>query len=92
MAALAAMTPVLVLGASHQEEAVLSSVPPAYSLVLTDEERAWIAGHPTVTVGVLPDRRPLEYLEDGVLRGLSAEYLKEISQRTGLTFTFKPLR
>lgn len=92
LAALAAMTPVLVLGASHQEEAVLSSVPPAYSLVLTDEERAWIAGHPTVTVGVLPDRRPLEYLEDGVLRGLSAEYLKEISQRTGLTFTFKPLR
>ncbi|MFY3630769.1 ATP-binding protein [Achromobacter xylosoxidans] len=67
----------------------VSSADPSI-LELTEEERRWIADHPTVLVGVMPNRRPLEYMDDGGLRGLPAEYLKEVSLRTGLTFSFKP--
>src|SRR5690606_26179405 len=57
---------------------------------LTDEERAWIAEHPVIRVGVLRDVAPMEYMEDGKLNGLSSEYLDYLTRKTGLTFIHVP--
>ncbi|MGZ0102167.1 ATP-binding protein [Achromobacter sp. KK8] len=54
------------------------------------EERAWIAAHPTVVVGARRDIEPLEYVENGKLRGLASEYLNAVSRKTGLKFVIKP--
>jgi hypothetical protein len=47
------------------------------------EERAWIAAHPVVHIAVDPDWRPLEYVEDGVHKGLTSEYVQAIAAITG---------
>ncbi|WYX09576.1 transporter substrate-binding domain-containing protein [Achromobacter xylosoxidans] len=39
---------------------------------------------------MLKDLEPIEYLKEGNLHGLSAEFLAEISRRTGLRFTYVP--
>jgi two-component system sensor histidine kinase EvgS len=54
----------------------------------SEEERTWITQHPVIRVGALRDLSPIEYMEDGVLKGLSAEYLDFIRRKTGLTFAF----
>jgi two-component system sensor histidine kinase EvgS len=59
------------------------------ALELTEEERAWIADNPELRVSVLEGLAPLEYLQNGQLKGLSAEFLGVITNRTGLRFTFK---
>ncbi|WP_161539964.1 ATP-binding protein [Glaciimonas sp. PCH181] len=55
------------------------------------DERAWIKQHPIVTISGDPDWRPLEYVENGVYKGLAAEYLRAISKITGLAFAFVPV-
>lgn len=57
---------------------------------LTDEERAWIAEHPEVRVGVLRDLPPIEYMQGSELKGLSDEYLDYVTRKTGLTFVYVP--
>ena len=54
------------------------------------EERAWIAAHPVVHIAVDPDWRPLEYVEDGVHKGLTSEYVQAISTITGIQFLLVP--
>lgn len=55
---------------------------------LSSEELAWIQQHPVVRVSVLSMLEPIEYLQDGQLRGLSSEFLNIISRKTGLRFTY----
>lgn len=55
-------------------------------IALTDEERTWIAQHPTVRVGFDDSYAPFEFTEDGRHQGLSAEYLAILSERVGLEF------
>lgn len=55
-------------------------------LVLTSEEQIWISQNPVIRVGVLTKLSPVEYMEDGKFKGLTAEYLKYISEKTGLVF------
>ncbi|MDV3514568.1 ATP-binding protein [Stenotrophomonas sp. C1657] len=62
----------------------------AQSVQLTRAEREWIAAHPIIRVTSDAQLPPLEYLRDGKLGGLSAEYLVLISKRTGLNFEFTP--
>lgn len=57
---------------------------------LTDEERAWIAEHPVVRVGVLRDLPPIEYMQGSELKGLSDEYLDYVTRKTGLSFEYVP--
>lgn len=64
----------------------------AQPVQLTQAERDWIAAHPVIRVTSDAQLAPLEYLRDGQLSGLSAEYLTLISQRTGLHFEFTPAR
>ncbi|MDH1263154.1 ATP-binding protein [Pseudomonas sp. GD03944] len=66
------------------------SAQPPDEFVLTDEERAWITEHPVVRVGVMADVSPIEYMQDGTLKGLSSEYLDNLARKTGLTFTYVP--
>lgn len=54
------------------------------------QERAWIATHPIVHIAVDPDWRPLEYVEDGVHKGLTSEYVAAISAMTGIQFLLVP--
>jgi two-component system sensor histidine kinase EvgS len=58
--------------------------------LFTPAERAWITAHPVVHIAVDPDWRPLEYVEDGVHKGLTAEYVAAISDLTGLRFLLVP--
>ena len=56
-------------------------------LQLTDEERAWIAEHRTITVGVDPNFAPIEFINDkGEYVGISADFLHAIGERLGLKF------
>lgn len=59
--------------------------------VFSEEERAWIAENPVVMVGIRTNVAPLEYMEDGQIRGLSAEYLKAVSRLTGIKFQVREL-
>jgi ABC-type amino acid transport substrate-binding protein/DNA-binding response OmpR family regulator/anti-sigma regulatory factor (Ser/Thr protein kinase) len=66
------------------EELELPAPPP---LALSAEEQAWIAAHPVVRVAPDPHFPPLEMVaEDGGYRGLVADYLELIAERTGLHF------
>ncbi|MDW7693502.1 transporter substrate-binding domain-containing protein [Flammeovirgaceae bacterium SG7u.111] len=56
------------------------------SLEFTEEENAWLAAHPVIKFGYTPDYLPIEYMEDGVYKGLAADYLQIISEKTGVKF------
>lgn len=53
---------------------------------LTEEELAYVASHPSVTWAVEDNRPPYVFVEGGVAKGLSQDYLKLISKKTGLKF------
>lgn len=59
--------------------------------LLSEEERVWIVENPIVVVGVRTNVAPLEYVENGQLRGLSAEYLKAVSRLMGLKFKIREI-
>ncbi|VVD79603.1 Autoinducer 2 sensor kinase/phosphatase LuxQ [Pandoraea iniqua] len=53
---------------------------------LSDDELHWIREHPVVNFAAEPDWAPIEYVENGTYKGLASEYLRAISDATGLTF------
>ncbi|NOR79893.1 MAG: transporter substrate-binding domain-containing protein [Methyloprofundus sp.] len=58
-----------------------------HSLQLSEDEHLWIKRHPQVTIGVDPIWAPFEYIdEQGQYSGMAADYLKLISEKTGLEF------
>jgi two-component system sensor histidine kinase EvgS len=58
----------------------------------TAEERVWLATHPVIRYAIDPYWPPLEYISNGNPKGLSIEYLKEITKQTGIRFEFVPTR
>lgn len=59
----------------------------AQSAVLTEEERAWLVAHPVLRLSPDPAYQPVEYFdEQGVYRGISADYIALIEQRLGFHF------
>ena len=56
--------------------------------IFTNKELAWIAAHPSVTVAVNPEWQPLQYIEHGQHKGLTVDYLTQISRISGLQFHF----
>jgi polar amino acid transport system substrate-binding protein len=71
---------------------------PDASLPLTEEERAWLAEHQTLRVGVDPNYPPYESIdEEGRYFGIIPDYLELITQRLGVQWekiiesTFKAL-
>ncbi len=54
---------------------------------LTAAEAAWLAEHPVVRIGIDANWPPIEFLSDeGVVQGLSADYLALLAQRLGVEF------
>lgn len=59
----------------------------AASFSLTDEQAAFVAEHPVIRLGVDPKFIPYEFFDsDGVYKGIAADYIELIEQRTGLDF------
>ncbi len=56
-------------------------------LDLSPAELRWIREHPTIRFGVDPGFAPFEFLpEEGEYRGMAADFLNLVSQKTGLKF------
>lgn len=54
---------------------------------LTEHERAYIQSNPLVTMANDVNWAPFEYIDEaGEYRGIAADYMKLIAQKTGLTF------
>ena len=56
-------------------------------VALTEEELEFIKSHPVIRIGVDPGFVPFEFIgEDGEYKGIAADYVKIIGERTGLRF------
>jgi ABC-type amino acid transport substrate-binding protein len=63
----------------------------AASEVLTDPQRAWVAGQAPIRFAPERDYGPFVYVEnDGTLAGLSVDYIRAISRVTGLPVEYLP--
>ncbi|MCJ8168945.1 transporter substrate-binding domain-containing protein [Atopomonas sediminilitoris] len=69
----------------------LSGPSMAASLVLSAEEQAFVRQHPVIRIGVDPAYAPYAFIDnDGQYRGLSADIMALVSERTGLIFEVVP--
>ncbi len=56
-------------------------------LNLTQAERDWLAAHPRITLGPYRNYPPIQFVDDqGVHRGIAAEYVDRIEKMLGITF------
>ncbi|MEB5932416.1 ATP-binding protein [Pseudomonas mosselii] len=62
----------------------------AQKIRLNEEEQAWIQANPIVRVAADRNWMPIEYMEDGEIKGLAGELLAFIEQNTGLRFVAVP--
>ena len=63
----------------------------APEIELTEPEKRWLSEHRQITLGVDPEFVPFEFIEaDGSYRGMCADYVKIISDRTGITMKVAP--
>lgn len=57
------------------------------SISLTEDELAFMKAHPLIRLGVDPGFVPFEFIDDnGEYKGITADYLALISEKTGLQF------
>ena len=68
-----------------QPIAPASSAAPAPELDLTDAEKAWLAAHPVIRIGVDPAFAPYSFInESGQFSGVAAEITEIVRQRLGI--------
>ncbi|HBX56983.1 EAL domain-containing protein [Pseudomonas sp. UBA2684] len=61
-------------------------VSPVAALTLSEDERAWLAAHPVLRLGVDASWPPFEFRdEQGRYQGLSADYIALVEQRLGIS-------
>ncbi|MGL1861747.1 MAG: transporter substrate-binding domain-containing protein [Pseudodesulfovibrio sp.] len=65
--------------------------PAVNKVVLTDDEKQWIADHKDIRLGVDPSWAPFECFQGVTYSGLSAEHVKLLAKDTGLTFAPPPI-
>lgn len=58
------------------------------TILLTNEEKQFISGQGTLTVGYLDDYYPFVYESAGECRGLARQAMEEVSSRTGIHFSY----
>ncbi len=69
------------------KEILSENIQQEQKLNLSLAEKQWISEHRSVVIGVDPDWAPFEFIdEDGNYSGMASEYIKLVSQRTGLIF------
>ncbi|HEY4316230.1 MAG TPA: transporter substrate-binding domain-containing protein, partial [Herbaspirillum sp.] len=75
--------------------ALLCLAPPALAdqapRLFDATETAWIKAHPVVRIAVDPYLRPLEFVEAGRYKGLTADYMAAVGQVSGLRFEMRPI-
>lgn len=82
----------LAAGIALLTSAALPAAAADSAIVLTEEEKAYIAEHPTLKVGFVQDRIPVSFTdENGEFAGISRYILDRVSELSGLTFEYAPL-
>ena len=62
-----------------------------FDLKYTPEEKAWLTEHGRILLGVDPEFVPFEFIDvDGSYRGMCADYVNLISERTGIAMDIAP--
>ena len=62
-----------------------------FNLKLTADEEAWLSEHGRILLGVDPEFVPFEFIDvDGSYRGMCADYVNLISERTGIAMDVAP--
>ncbi|MBJ3775499.1 diguanylate cyclase [Acuticoccus mangrovi] len=56
---------------------------------LSDQERAWIAAHPNVSVGVVADNEPYSFFRNGQMMGWTLDVLHRLEAVIGLSFSIR---
>ena len=68
-----------------------TAVPKAVKLKLTDGEKAWLAEHKHIRLGVDPAYPPFEFVgKDGTYSGMASDYVQLISERLGIVMEVVP--
>jgi signal transduction histidine kinase/DNA-binding response OmpR family regulator/ABC-type amino acid transport substrate-binding protein len=60
------------------------------SISWTQEELNFIEDHPIIRMGVDPEFVPFEFIEDGEYKGIAADYVALIEEKTGIDFQVVP--
>lgn len=60
-------------------------------LQFTPEEQAWLAQAKEISLGVLIEAPPYEYIDDGVFKGITSSYIRVIEEKTGISFKIIPI-
>ncbi|MCH7865609.1 MAG: PAS-domain containing protein, partial [Proteobacteria bacterium] len=69
----------------------VTAAPKAMKLKLTDGEKAWLAEHKHIRLGVDPAYPPFDFIaEDGTYSGMGADYARLIGERLGVTMEVVP--
>lgn len=55
-------------------------------VVFTDEEKAWLAKNPVITMCVHTNYEPIEFQKNGIHTGITGEYYQLIAKNIGVTF------
>ena len=62
-----------------------------FDLKFSAQEKAWLADHSRILLGVDPEFVPFEFIDvDGSYRGMCADYVSLISERTGIAMDIAP--
>ncbi|WP_170304300.1 transporter substrate-binding domain-containing protein [Duganella radicis] len=86
-----------ITGAEHEQIrarwlAGAEDAPVERALPFTPAQRAWLAAHPVIRVGVDSSRAPVEWRgEDGKLRGISLDFMARVSEMLGVRFELVPM-
>lgn len=85
----------ILLGISAVMLLVLNVAVPLYAedetIQWTEDETAFMQEHPVIKMGVDPAFVPFEFIDtDGQYKGITADYLALLSQKTGLEFIVTP--
>ena len=68
-----------------------TAVPQRPKLRLTETEKAWLAEHKNIRLGVDPDYPPFDFVgEDGTYSGMASDYVRLISERLGIVMEVVP--
>ncbi len=64
---------------------------PQIDLNLTQEEKAWLADHPQIEIGVMNAWPPMDYIDaEGNARGIGADFVRLLNQRLGGVLSLHP--
>ncbi|NJD90871.1 MAG: transporter substrate-binding domain-containing protein, partial [Geobacter sp.] len=65
-----------------------AAISPNRPISLTQAEKTWIAQHTPIRVGMAPVVPPLKFVDNGIIKGIEADYLKLIEESSGVKFEF----